>query len=311
MVSEKSNFHPKNKHRFSYNFKELCQSFPALIPFISINKFGNESIDFANPQAVKTLNKALLHYFYGIKNWDIPENQLCPPIPGRVDYLHYLADELSLLNNGKLPQGNKIKLLDIGTGANCIYPLLGNKEYDWNFVAADSDLKSLESAKKNSKEINKKEERIVLRLQKNTNHIFKDIIQQDEKFDFTLCNPPFHDSLEAARKGTERKWKNLGKTIETLNFGGQNNELFCEGGEALFVKKMIDESVLFSKNCLWFSTLVSKKSNLPFIYKNLKKVNAFEVKTIEMLHGQKTTRIVLWTFLNCDEQKKWVKTRWL
>ncbi len=72
---------------------------------------------------------------------------------------------------------------------------------------------------------------------------------------------------------------------------------------------MIKESLEFSKNCLWFTTLVSKKENLPFIYKALKDLKAVEVKTIEMAHGQKISRIVAWTFLSKDEQKTWAKNR--
>ncbi|MGE4463152.1 MAG: RlmF-related methyltransferase, partial [Arcobacter sp.] len=126
-------------------------------------------------------------------------------------------------------------------------------------------------------------------------------------YDFTLCNPPFHKSLDEALAGNKRKVQNLTKqksTKSALNFGGKNNELWCEGGEIVFIKNMIKESLAFSKNCLWFTTLVSKKENLSFIYKALKDIKAVEVKTIKMAHGQKISRIVAWTFLSKDEQKE-------
>ncbi len=304
---EKSILHKRNIHRFGYDFSQLSESLPELIPFVIVNKFGNESIDFSDKNAVKCLNKALLKHFYGINHWDIPANYLCPPIPGRADYLHYLADLLQETNNGKIPDGNKITVLDIGTGANCVYPLIGNREYNWHFIGSDIDLISIDSAQKiiDANEILK--DKINFRLQKSPNQIFNGIIGKDEKIHVTICNPPFHASAEEAAFGTNRKLKNLKiskSNSEKLNFGGQNNELWCEGGEAEFCRKMIIESKEFSKNCLWFTTLVSKKTSLPSIYFHLKKINALEVKTIEMKQGQKISRFVAWTFLTKEEQKK-------
>ena len=95
---EKKGLHPRNKHQSHYDFTVLMKSLPALKSFVSINKYNNQSIDFANPEAVKTLNKALLKYFYNIENWNIPDSYLCPPIPGRAEYIHHVADVLSLSN---------------------------------------------------------------------------------------------------------------------------------------------------------------------------------------------------------------------
>ena len=91
----------------------------------------------------------------------------------------------------------------------------------------------------------------------------------------------------------------------TLNFGGQHNELWCDGGEVNFISKMIKESKQYKNNCLWFTTLVSKKDNLEVIYKALKKQHPKEIETIEMTQGQKQTRFVAWTFHAKVEQKQW------
>ena len=96
----------------------------------------------------------------------------------------------------------------------------------------------------------------------------------------------------------------------TLNFGGQNNELWCEGGEVAFIKKMIKQSVSNAENCLWFTTLVSKKENLQEIYKTLKRERPFVIKTIEMKQGQKISRFIAWSFLNKKAQKQWINNRW-
>ena len=310
---EKSDLHPRNKHRFRYDFKQLSQCCPELAAFVSVNKYNNESIDFSNPLAVKTLNKALLKQFYGISNWDIPANYLCPPIPGRADYIHYMADLLIASNKDILPQGDSIKILDIGVGANCVYPIIGKSEYDWHFVGSDIDPVAIKSAKNIIESNDSLKDAIELRLQTSSSAIFRNIIKSGEMFDMSICNPPFHASLAESEAGTERKWKNLGikKDNKTaLNFGGKNNELWCQGGEEAFVHKMIEQSAQLPLSCFWYSTLVSKKSNLAGVYRLLKNLNAFDIKTIDMAQGQKVSRIVAWTFLNDLQQKNWRIKRW-
>ncbi len=308
--SQKDNLHPKNLHRSRYDFELLISNCPELKAFISINKHGIETVDFSNPLAVKTLNKALLQTYYDIQNWDIPKNYLCPPIPGRADYIHYLADLLAETSNGKIPEGNSVMGLDIGTGANLIYPILGNSIYNWSFVATDIYKTSIENASKIIEANPRLIDVISLQQQTEPRFIFKNIIIPEDRFTFTMCNPPFHASAEEANKSTSRKVSNLNpkekkNTNPVLNFGGQNAELWCNGGEIGFITQMIYESVKYPSQVLWFTTLVSKKENLSSIYKTLKKVNAVSVKTIEMSQGQKNSRIVAWSFLNNTEQKSW------
>ena len=291
--------HPRNKHNDNYDFKALIETLPELASFVTVNKFGNESIDFANPDAVRALNKALLKHFYNISYWELPKTNLCPPIPGRADYLHYIADILAEQNNGVIPTEANVKILDIGTGANCIYPIIGHQEYGWSFVGTEIDKPAKLTAENIINHNPELKDLIKIRLQENKRNIFKGIIQPDEQFDFTICNPPFHNSREAATEGTKRKLKNLGKTVENkpvLNFGGQNNELWYEGGELAFITNMIFESVHFQKQCKWFSSLVSKKENLKPLYSVLKRVKATEVKTINMEQGNKVSRILVWQF---------------
>ena len=80
-----------------------------------------------------------------------------------------------------------------------------------------------------------------------------------------------------------------------MNFGGQANELWCNGGEALFIKRMIKQSVAFKSQVGWFTTLVSKKENLAKIYKQLDKLKVTRT-TIPMTQGNKQSRIVAWRF---------------
>ena len=241
-VIEKKKMHPNNKHINGYDFAALIKTEPFLEKFVSKNKYGNDSIDFSNPLAVKTLNKSLLLHHYGVTYWDIPKTNLCPPIPGRADYIHYIADLLSLSNKNLIPMGEDVRGLDIGVGANCIYPIIGHQEYGWEFVGTEVDKESFNIAQKILDGNTNLVESVKLRLQSNKRHIFKEIVEQGEKFDFVICNPPFHSSREEATKGSMRKLRNIGKQKDgkpVLNFGGQNNELWCEGGELAFITNMI------------------------------------------------------------------------
>jgi len=310
---EKSGLHPRNRHRERYNFKLLTASCPELEQYVRLNDYDDESIDFFNPEAVKMLNKALLMHYYDIGNWNIPPGYLCPPIPGRADYIHHMADLLGSKNNGSIPAGNSVRCLDMGVGANCVYPIIGIKEYGWSFTGADIDPVAIESANNIIESNPVLKGRIELRLQENPNDIFKGIIQKDDFFDLSICNPPFHSSLAEAQAGTLRKLSNLThkKVSEPLlNFGGQNTELWTDGGEERFTDTMIRESRQFPRSVFWYSTLISKESNLTGVYNALRKVEVAEVKTIPIGQGNKISRIVVWTFLSLDQQENWIKARW-
>ncbi len=311
--NEKTNLHPLNKHRQPYDFKALIQHCEELTAFVKPNPYGDASIDFSNAEAVMTLNKALLRYYYDINFWSIPTGYLCPPIPGRADHLLYLADMLGSSNHSKIPNGNKIRCLDIGVGANCIYPILGNAMLGWTFVGSDIAKEAIESASMIVAKNETLRGKVAFRLQANPEDIFEGVIQPDEYFDLSICNPPFHASEIEARAGNIRKLNNLNqkKTRDTsLNFGGQAKELWCEGGEITFIETMISQSKKFSNSCLWYSTLVSKEYNLKNFYNKLESVDVQEVKTVTMHQGNKTSRFIAWTFFTKAKQASWIKYRW-
>lgn len=294
----KSTLHTRNRNREPYDLKALVNVVPELGNHIKPNKYGTESIDFASAEAVKLLNQALLNHYYGIEKWDFPDANLCPPIPGRADYLHAIADLLSE-GTGELKKSSQIKGLDIGTGASLIYPILGVTEYDWSFIATDIDAKSIASAEKIIEANDSLKGKIELRLQKNADSIFNGILNPDDKIDFTMCNPPFHASQEDALRGTRRKTKNLTGSTNSkpeLNFAGISNELITEGGEVEFIKIMIKQSKTRGTQCRWFTTLVSKQDNLKSIYKQLRKAEVNVLKTIPLGTGNKSSRIVAWSF---------------
>ncbi|OZT73502.1 23S rRNA (adenine(1618)-N(6))-methyltransferase RlmF [Vreelandella boliviensis] len=292
--------HPKNLHNQGYDFPALVKSHPALAPHVKPNAHGELSIDFADPLAVKTLNAALLNRYYNIVGWDIPEGALCPPIPGRADYIHYIADLFELEH-----EQPRIKLLDIGTGANGIYPLLACQIYGWECVGSDINTQSLENVATIIANNPTLKDRFTLRTQHDKNHMFEGIIQPGEFFDVSVCNPPFHASLDEALKGSQLKLNNLARSrgkqkattqSPTLNFGGLGAELWCKGGEQLFLKKLIKESQVYSTQCRWFSSLVSKSDNVKPAMKLMRKLGAVDIREIDMKQGNKMTRVLAWTF---------------
>ena len=283
--------HKENKHAESYHFDALIQAHKPLASFVFTSAYDHKTLDFSDSEAVFHLNKAILKTYYDITDWHIPKSYLCPPIPGRADYIHHIKDLISAHLTDKVTKG-----LDVGVGANCIYSILGAQIYKWNMVGCDISADSVKAAKYNVGLTVALDKHIEIRHQANHAHIFEGIIKKGEHFDFTMCNPPFHSSEAEAVKGTTRKLKNLnidGPT--TLNFGGRAHELWCNGGEALFIKRMIKQSVAFSSQVGWFTTLVSKKEHLPKIYKQLDKLKA-KHKTILMAQGNKQSRFVAWTF---------------
>ena len=302
--------HQNNLHKDGYDFKQLIKTVPELTAFV-INKADRRpTIDFSNAQAVKILNQALLKHHYNLLYWDIPEGYLCPPVPGRADYIHHIADLLAESNNSA-GKPNSIVGLDIGVGANAIYPIVGSQIYAWRFVGSELNPASLKSAQNivnaNPALIN----HLTLRQQFSADNIFKGIIQANDFFSFTMCNPPFHANAQQANAGTLRKNNNLARNKQKkgttsrnsvlpdakhLNFAGQQNELWCKGGEAAFIHKMIVESQEFKNQVQWFTCLVSKKDNLKGIYQQLSAVNAHEIKTVNMNQGSKISRFIAWRY---------------
>ena len=311
--ASKDGLHPRNRHRERYNFPQLIKSSPALAAFVRVNPFGDQSVNFADPAAVKALNQALLRHFYGVADWDIPAGYLCPPIPGRADYVHYVADLLAASNGGAIARGPAVAVLDVGVGANCIYPIIGHQEYGWRFVGSDVDAVAIESARRIVAANGALAGAIECRLQPDARRLFDGIIRPGEVFDATLCNPPFHASAAEAAASTQRKVANLGTTRgprPVLNFGGQSAELWVSGGEAGFVRRLVLESQQRPAACFWYTTLVSKKETLPGLYRTLHRVGALEVQTIDMAQGQKKSRLVAWTFLTPTQQAAWRQARW-
>lgn len=291
--------HPRNKHQERYDFDQLKAVVPELEAFIHKNPSGVDTIDFAIPEAVVLLNKAILIKDYKMTYWEMPKTNLCPPIPGRADYIHYVADLLAEGNSGKIPTGAGVKVLDLGIGANVIYPIIGVAEYGWDFVGSEVDVVSLQTAQHIVSNNPHLKNKVSLRQQPSKRNILKNIMGDKAYFDLVICNPPFFSSRAEVLAKTTQKLRNLGKEVvgkPVQNFSGQNNELWCEGGEKAFITNYIYESKHFKRNAVWYTTLVSNKDNLKPLQALLKRSEAAEVRIITMEQGNKVSRILAWRY---------------
>lgn len=315
--AQKPGLHPRNKNAAGYDFTALTAVAPGLVKYIITTKAGTPSIDFANPGAVKAFNRALLALHYGVRGWEIPAGYLCPPIPGRADYIHHLADLLATCNKKVIPTGPGVRVLDIGVGANCVYPLIGHAEYGWNFLGVDIDEAALANAQLILSKNPESTAAFELRHQTVWDNIFLGLLRSGENFEVSMCNPPFHNTPDDVIAVSQRKWNKLGKpgakkgaALPRLNFGGGGTELWCNGGERAFVKLMIEQSSDIPKRVMWFTSLVSSAENLEHIEVALKKAKVVESRTIPMAQGQKQSRFVAWTFCGNGEREKWRRERW-
>jgi len=176
-MATKTILHPRNQHREGYDFERLVADTPELEAFTTHNPVGLTTINFQDADAVRLLNRALLKSYYNVSFWDLPANYLCPPIPGRADYIHYLADLLASNKNQEIPRGRNIKALDIGTGASLVYPLIGQSEYGWHFTGVDIDPIAVKSAQQISQSNKLK---IDVKHQTKRDNIFKGVIEPDQ-----------------------------------------------------------------------------------------------------------------------------------
>lgn len=296
--------HPRNQHQGRYDLPQLCRVSPALKPYVQETPAGLKTIDFHDPDAVQALNQALLAKHYQVDFWQIPEGYLCPPIPGRADYIHHLADLIS--GDPQAPaKGKKVHVLDVGTGASGIYPLIACHSYGWRVTASDIDVTAVRCAETVFQSNKPTRDRAKTVQQTDPSRIFSGVIREQDRFSATLCNPPFFSSAKEALEKNRKKRKSLSQGKTTLkaprNFGGQSKELWCPGGEVGFIKKMIKESREFAQQVGWFTTLVSRGEHLNLLKKTLAAQGTLDIRVIPMGQGQKISRILAWRFLDSGQ----------
>ncbi len=277
-------FHPSQT--FRYDFERLSQHHDGLAKHL-IKKSNEEwTIDFSNPTAVFALNQSILQVHFKISHWTLPAAKLCPPIPSRAQYIYHMAE---LLTN------DKAHIMDIGCGANLIYPLLGTALYSWTFEGSDVSESSLAHAQELIDK-NQLQDRIKLKHQKQPEHILQSVLDSEKYYDAIICNPPFYSNKMAAEQSNQQKNQQLFQEQKRRNFGGVDHELCFPGGEFQFINNMLYESQSYGKQVGWFSSLVSQSSSLKNLLKLLKKYPIAEHRVLDLHLGNKKSRILAWKY---------------
>ena len=169
--------HARNRYRDGPNFHDMRE----LIPY------SDESgrVDWSNPAAMRKVSATLMKLHFGL-TVTLREDRLCPGIPGRLNYIHWVEDLLG--SPSAAARG-----LDIGTGASCVYALLGaalhrSTSSKWTFLCTEVDRESFRTAQINVSD-NKLEDVIDVRLVDKSTILDGVITHDDGTFDFCMCNP--------------------------------------------------------------------------------------------------------------------------
>ena len=299
--------HPDNTFKYKDNnyYSYLAQKYPNLYSVCkkqNIKDKNNLKIDWEHPSATYELTKATLLDEFNLKwelpKWNEPEcekqstpspKNLVPPVPRSINYLCWVKDlvvyshahqviSFDLLST-KMPQING---LDVGTGASCIFSLLGSVvSPQWNFVATDIVASSLQHAQKLSL-MNSLEGRIGFQLVENAQYV-SPVLNDIKKphISFSICNPPFFSSYDG---DSERKSK-------LAKFEGKEHEK-AGLGELEFFKCMFYDSRPFE--LIWFTCMFGRKASLLSAFEIVD--SSVETYATALVQGNTTRWCIAWRF---------------
>ncbi|KAL7848844.1 hypothetical protein SRHO_G00204670 [Serrasalmus rhombeus] len=252
--------HPRNRYKDKPpDFAYLASKYPDFQKHVQINLLGRVMLNFKDPEAVRALTCTLLKEDFGL-TIEIPLERLIPTVPLRLNYIHWVED----LTEG---QGSSRRGIDIGTGASCIYPLLGASMNGWFFLATEVDDICYNYAKKNVEQNNMAGLIKVVKVPQKT--LLMDALKEESiVYDFCMCNPPFFaNQLEA--KGVNSR-NSRRPPPSSVNTGGVT-EIMAEGGELEFVKRIIHDSLQLKRRLRWYSCMLGKKCSLAPLKEELRK----------------------------------------
>ncbi|KAK3306416.1 uncharacterized protein B0T15DRAFT_527135 [Chaetomium strumarium] len=266
------------------DFKQLAKHDSRLAALLH----NDGQLDFSNPAATMQLTKTLLELDFGL-TLELPDDRLCPPVPNRHNYILWLKDLMDTTSYE--PPGRKLCGLDVGTGASCIYPLLGAAQRPWNFVATDIDTRNLSYAKTNIK-LNGLEERIRLLERKPEDPLVPLDEASIQCIDFVMMNPPFYTSEDDMLSSAQKKAR---PPLSACT--GAPVEMVCEGGEVAHVGRLIGESLVLRDRIQWYTSMLGKLTSLEALIGQLREKGIDNYAVTEFVQGSKTRRWALgWSF---------------
>ncbi|XP_071353355.1 RNA N(6)-adenosine-methyltransferase mettl16 [Trachinotus anak] len=278
--------HPRNRYKDRPpDFAYLASKYPDFQQHVHTSLTGRPVVNFKEPEAVRALTCTLLKEDFGL-TIEIPLERLIPTVPLRLNYIHWVED---LINGQKqLRRG-----IDIGTGASCIYPLLGATMNGWYFLATEVDDICFDYATKNVEQNNLSDLIKVVKVPQKT--LLMDALKEETEiiYDFCMCNPPFFaNQLEA--KGVNSR-NSRRPPPSSVNTGGVT-EIMAEGGELEFVKRIIHDSLQLKKRLRWYSCMLGKKCSLAPLKEELRKQGVPKVTHTEFCQGRTMRWALAWSF---------------
>lgn len=156
-----------------------------------------------------------------------------------------------------------------------IYPLLGSSYFNWDFFGSEKSFPAFVNAKKVVKRNNLQKKIKIIKI---GSGILSEI---SEKFEVSICNPPFFEIGKDRNDG----------------YGGVQEELSTAGGELKFIKQYMVESYSKRKGVLWFTCLIGIKAHLEEILRFLSQNFPKSSVLTSVLYQGRTLRWVLaWKF---------------
>ncbi|XP_012871770.1 PREDICTED: methyltransferase-like protein 16 [Dipodomys ordii] len=256
--------HARNRYKDKPpDFAYLASKYPDFKQHVQMNLNGRVSLNFKDPEAVRALTCTLLKEDFGL-SIDIPLERLIPTVPLRLNYIHWVED---LIGHQESDKSTLRRGIDIGTGASCIYPLLGATLNGWYFLATEVDDMCFNYAKKNVEQNNLSDLIKVVKVPQKT--LLMDALKEESEiiYDFCMCNPPFFaNQLEAKGVNSRNPRRPPPSSVNT----GGITEIMAEGGELEFVKRIIHDSLQLKKRLRWYSCMLGKKCSLAPLKKELR-----------------------------------------
>ncbi|NWH80380.1 MET16 methyltransferase, partial [Piaya cayana] len=282
--------HARNRYRDRPpDFAYLAGKYPAFRQHVRCSLAGRVSLNFKDPEAVRALTCTLLKEDFGL-TIDIPIERLIPTVPLRLNYIHWVEDLIGHQDADKqvLRRG-----IDIGTGASCIYPLLGATLNGWYFLATEVDDMCFNYAKKNVEQNNLSDLIKVVKVPQKT--LLMDALKEESEiiYDFCMCNPPFFaNQLEAKGVNSRNPRRPPPSSVNT----GGITEIMAEGGELEFVKRIIHDSLQLKKRLRWYSCMLGKKCSLAPLKEELRIQGVPKVTHTEFCQGRTMRWALAWSF---------------
>uniref|UniRef100_A0AAQ5X087 U6 small nuclear RNA (adenine-(43)-N(6))-methyltransferase n=1 Tax=Amphiprion ocellaris TaxID=80972 RepID=A0AAQ5X087_AMPOC len=285
-MSLNKSMHPRNRYKDKPpDFSYLASKYPDFQQHVHTSLAGKPVVNFREPEAVRALTCTLLKEDFGL-TIEIPLERLIPTVPLRLNYIHWVED---LIDGQKQPRRG----IDIGTGASCIYPLLGATMNGWYFLATEVDDICFDYATKNVEQNNLSDLVKVVKVPQKT--LLMDALKEETEivYDFCMCNPPFFaNQLEA--KGVNSR-NSRRPPPSSVNTGGVT-EIMAEGGELEFVKRIIHDSLQLKKRLRWYSCMLGKKCSLAPLKEELRKQGVPKVTHTEFCQGRTMRWALAWSF---------------